>query len=94
MRIMNYGKKGQSTLSQNSLVCTVCQKHKNQLRPRKSKLMPGMQMYLCNNCFENRYEPRWLVIMVAQEDGHEAVRDYLINHKYVGDEIPAVDLIK
>jgi len=53
-----------------------------------------MQMYLCNDCFTNKYEPRWLVILVGQDEGAAAVQDYLLNHKYVGEEIPAVDLVK
>ena len=76
------------------MVCTVCQKHKHQLRARKSKLNQGMQMYLCNDCFAGKYEPRWLVILVGQRDGPDAVQDYLVNHKYIGAEIPAVDLVK
>jgi hypothetical protein len=51
-------------------------------------------MFVCNDCFENKYEPRWLVIITAQEDGVSAVQDFLINKKYIGNEIPAVDLIK
>lgn len=53
-----------------------------------------MQMYLCNNCFTNKYEPRWLVILVGQSEGIEAVQDYLLTKKYVGEEISAVDLVK
>lgn len=95
MTITNFGKIEQLSLNQkSSMVCTVCQKHKHQLRPRKSKLSPGMQMYLCNNCFTNKYEPRWLVILVGQSEGIEAVQDYLLTKKYVGEEISAVDLVK
>lgn len=76
------------------MVCTVCQKHKFQLRTRKSKLN-GMSMYLCNDCFTNKYEPRWLVIITAQDNKDDpAVRDCLLNHRYVGKEIPAADLVK
>lgn len=94
MKNMNFGRNGQLITNQNSMICTVCQKHKNQLRPRKSKLNPGMQMYLCNECFANKYEPRWLVILVGQDEGATAVQEYLLNHKYVGEEIPAADLVK
>jgi hypothetical protein len=71
----------------------VCQKNKFQLRNRKSKLN-GQPMFVCNDCFTNKYEPRWLIIITAQDEGIEAVQDYLLNRKYVGDEIPAVDLVK
>lgn len=91
---MTYGKRGQLTTNQsNGARCAVCQKNKFQLRNRKSKLN-GQPMFVCNDCFTNKYEPRWLVIITAQDSGIEAVQDYLVNHKYVGDEIPAVDLVK
>lgn len=83
-----------TTNQKNSMVCTVCQKHKHQLRARKSKLNPGMQMYLCNDCFAGKYEPRWLIILVGQSDGIAAVQDYLLTHRYVGNDIAAVDLVK
>lgn len=97
MTTMSSGRREQLNLTpttNSKMICTSCQKHKYQLRTRKSKLN-GMQMYLCNGCFENKYEPRWLVIIVAQEDKDDpVVRDCLLNHKYVGSEIPAADLIK
>jgi hypothetical protein len=73
--------------------CAVCKKNKFQLRNRKSKLN-GQTMFVCNDCFANKYEPRWLIIITAQDEGIESVQDFLVNHRYVGDEIPAVDLLK
>ena len=75
--------------------CTVCRKHKFSLRARKSQLNTGMPLYLCDDCFTKRYEPRWLVILVGQEEGGlEKIQDYLVNHKYVGKDISASELIK
>lgn len=94
MTIMNSGTKGRLILEQtNGAKCAVCQKNKYQLRNRKSKLN-GQMMFVCNDCFENKLEPRWLVIITAQMDGVQAVQDFLLNHKYVGPEIPAADLVK
>ena len=91
---MTFGKREQLTTSQTTgAKCAVCQKNKFQLRNRKSKLN-GQPMFVCNDCFANKYEPRWLIIITAQDEGIEAVQDYLVNRKYVGDEIPAVDLVK
>lgn len=73
--------------------CAVCQKNKHQLRNRRSRLN-NRPMFVCNDCFAGKYEPRWLIILTAQDEGVAAVQDYLLNHKYVGAEIPAVDLIK
>jgi hypothetical protein len=91
---MTYGKREQLNTNQTTgAKCAVCQKNKFQLRNRKSKLN-GQPMFVCNDCFTNKYEPRWLVIITAQDEGLSAVHDYLVNHKYVGTEIPAVDLVK
>jgi len=76
-----------------NLRCTVCQKQKNQLRPRKSKLITGMQMFLCNDCFAGKREPRFAIIMVGRSEGLAAVEEYLRLHRYVGEEILALDLV-
>lgn len=74
-------------------VCTVCQRHKAQLKPKKSQLNPSMTMFLCNECAAAKREPRFLVILMARAEGIESVRDYIRNHRYVGDEIIAEELI-
>lgn len=94
MTTTTYGENEQLTTNQNSgAKCAVCQKNKFQLRNRRSKLN-GQQMFVCNDCFDNKYEPRWLIIITAQDEGIEAVQDLLLNRKYIGKEIPAVDLVK
>lgn len=101
----NFGQKGQLSLNQTqtSMVCACCQKHKHKLRARKSKLS-GQKMLVCNDCFEKKYEPRWLVIISAQalvgdgplmpKDEVAIIEDHLSNHRYYGDEIPATDLLR
>lgn len=93
MTTMTYGKREQSTMTTTGTKCAVCAKNKFQLRRRISKLS-GQQMFVCNDCFDNKYEPRWLIIITGQADGIDAVSDYLLHHKYVGEEIPAADLVK
>lgn len=85
-------------MNQNDMRCTVCRQQKVQLRPRKSKLMKDLQMFLCNECFANKREPRFAIIMVGRKDsregkGLERVEEYLRLHRYVGEEILAKDLI-
>lgn len=77
------------------MTCTVCRRHRAQLRPRKSKLMPNTPMFLCNECFEAKREPRWAVIMVARdpEQGIVAVRDYIRTRRYYGDKITAEEIL-
>lgn len=94
MTIMKSGRTMPLTTNQtDELKCTVCRKQKFNLRPRKSKLMPSMNMFLCNECFEAKREPRFLVIMVARRDGVAAVREYIRNHRYSGDKIKAEELV-
>lgn len=92
---MTYGKREQLTTNQTTTgaKCAVCQQNRYQLRNRKSKLN-GQQMFVCNDCFNGKLEPRWLIIITAQDEGVQAVQDFLVNRKYVGAEIPAVDLVK
>lgn len=77
------------------MTCTVCRRHKANLRARKSKLMPNTPMLLCNECFDAKREPRWAVIMVARdpEQGIGAVRDYIRQHRYFGDKIVAEEIL-
>lgn len=82
----------------NDLRCTVCKQQKLQLRPRKSRLMKDLQMYLCNECFTDKREPRFAIIMIGRKDanegrGLERIEEYLRLHRYVGEEILAKDLI-
>lgn len=57
--------------------------------------MPGLPLFLCNECFEEKREPRFVVIMVARdpEQGLVAVRDYIRHHRYFGDKIKAEELL-
>lgn len=80
-------------MSSKALKCTVCDKQKAELKPKKSKLVKGMQMFLCNDCLSNKREPRFAVIMAGRRDGLSAVDEYLRLHRYVGEEILASDLI-
>ena len=86
-----------ATNATSGMPCTVCQRHKHQLRPRKSKLIEGMQMWLCNDCFVSKKEPRFAIIMRGRKDaqkglGLDSVAEYLRLHRYEGEEILAVDL--
>ena len=80
-------------MNPSDMVCTVCKKPKHSLRPRKSKLIPGTQMFLCDECFTNKREPRWAIILRARQDGPESVTEWVKNHRYVGEPIMLSDLV-
>lgn len=84
------------TQTRTDLTCTVCRRHRATLRPRKSKLLYNITLFLCNECFEDKREPRFAVILVARDKnngGLEKVRDYIRNHRYYGDKIRAEELV-
>lgn len=82
-----------TTSETNDMRCTVCKQQKHTLRPRKSKLISGLQMYLCDGCFVGKKEPRFAIILHARSDGAASVADYVKNHRYVGDPILLTDLV-
>jgi hypothetical protein len=75
------------------MLCYSCNKSKYQLHPTESKLLPGTTLLLCQTCIDEKFEPRWIVIMVGRQLGPEKVRDYITKRKYVGSEIYANELI-
>lgn len=69
------------------MVCTVCQQPKNELTPSKSQLMNGLNLFRCTVCHAGKKEPRWAIILTAKTMGNDAVRPWVLHHRYVGDEI-------
>lgn len=51
-------------------------------------------MFLCNECFEAKREPRFLIVLLARQDGGlTTVKDYIRNQRYFGDKIRAEELV-
>lgn len=84
----------EQTTNQNSGgKCTSCHAQKYKLRVRKSKLVNGVNLFLCDACFVGKKEPRWAIILIARQFGHEAVADWIKNNRYVGEPILLDELI-
>jgi protein-arginine kinase activator protein McsA len=84
------------TTMRTDLQCMSCRKHKANLRVRKSKLRPNINLMLCNSCFESNFEPRAFVVIVARDrknKGLERARDHIRNHLYVGDKITVEEIV-
>jgi len=75
------------------MVCYSCGKPKNELLPKKSKLLDGINLLLCNNCIEKKYEPRWIIILAGRMNGPEYVKEYIRLNRYIGKEISASELM-
>ncbi len=74
--------------------CSSCSKQKQELHPKKSKILPNMNLYLCNDCVKSKMEPRWLIILAGRQSGAESVAEYVKAHRYIGEDILAKELIK
>jgi hypothetical protein len=48
---------------------------------------------MCQTCIDNKFEPRWIVILAGRTYGVDKVRDFILKRRYVGKEIFATDLI-
>lgn len=75
------------------LVCSSCEKPKNKLFAKKSRLV-GSQLYMCQSCIDQGYEPRWAIILASRSFGPDFVKSYIKNRKYEGEEILAQEVFK
>lgn len=77
----------------NDVLCYSCNKQKANLNVKKSALIPGVTLLMCQTCVDGKFEPRWTIILSARKNGPEFVRDFIVKHRYVGEEIKATELI-
>ena len=73
--------------------CYSCGKQKNELHQRKSDIIVGVALFMCQTCIDSKFEPRWVIILAGRQNGTESVRDYIIKRRYVGETISAEELI-
>lgn len=73
--------------------CYSCGKQKAEITLRKSALLPGINLMMCNTCIENKMEPRWVIILAGRQNGTQAVRDYIVKRRYIGNDILGSELI-
>lgn len=73
--------------------CYSCNKQKNQLEPKKSDLLHGVDLLLCLTCLESKFEPRWIIVLAGRQNGADFVRDYVVKRRYFGEEILANELL-
>ena len=75
------------------MLCYSCSKQKDQLHPCQSNLLEGVNLFMCQSCIDAKYEPRWVIILGGRQKGSEAVRDYIVKHRYIGRPISAEEII-
>ena len=74
------------------ILCYSCNKTKNQLNVKKSSLFP-INLLMCETCISSKFEPRWLIILAGRQHGSEAVRDFVLKKRYLGNDISASELL-
>lgn len=72
--------------------CSACGLDKHQLIPKKSRLT-GTPLFLCNDCIEQKREPRYLIIIHGRSNGFESVAPYIKARRYVGKDILAQEFV-
>jgi hypothetical protein len=75
------------------LVCHSCGQQKMTLRKIKSSLIPDMELVMCATCISNKYEPRYVIILAARTVNIKDVKKFIVERRYLGEEIPASDIL-
>ena len=75
------------------MLCYSCGKNKNELLPKKSTILNGVMLFLCQTCIDEKLEPRWAIILGGRQNGTESVREFIIKHRYIGKPISAEELV-
>ena len=85
-------------MSNTAMVCTSCEKPKAQLKNKKSKLLHGVPMYLCQDCLDNKREPRGYVVLAGREafqqgqNGLDRIAFWIKPQRYCGEPITLREL--
>ena len=74
------------------ILCYSCNKTKNKLNVRKSILIP-INLLMCETCISSKFEPRWVVILAGRQLGSDAVKEFILKKKYIGNDIAASELL-
>jgi hypothetical protein len=74
------------------ILCYSCNKTKNKLNVRKSILIP-INLLMCETCISSKFEPRWVVILAGRQMGSDAVKEFILKKKYIGNDIAASELL-
>jgi uncharacterized protein YlaI len=78
--------------------CTSCEKPKAQLKSKKSKLLRGVPMYLCQECLDAKREPRGYIVLAGREafqrgeNGLDKIGFWIKPQRHCGDPITLREL--
>lgn len=75
------------------IICYSCRSNKNRISAVNSKVLNGIKLLMCSTCIDKSLEPRWAIVISARHGGSEKIKDYVLNKKYIGDDIVASELL-
>jgi hypothetical protein len=80
-------------MTDDRLLCQSCNNPKRHL-DRVNSRITGWPLNMCLDCIQKKFEPRWLIILAVRQTGRTPLIDeYIKLHRYVGEQIPAVDVL-
>lgn len=74
------------------VLCYSCNKTKNKLNVKRSSLFQ-INLLMCEGCINSKFEPRWAIILAGRQNGPDAVREFILKKRYIGNEISASELL-
>lgn len=86
------------TATADTMICTSCRKQKASLKNKKSKALPGVPMFLCQDCLDNKREPRGFLVLAGRaaaergENPVDVLSYWIKNHRYLGEPITLREL--
>ena len=80
------------TMETERVSCTSCGKPKAQLKQKKSKALPGVNMLLCQSCLDSKYEPRGFIILAGRQRGLDAITYWIKPQRHCGEPITLREL--
>lgn len=73
--------------------CYSCNKQRSEIHPKKSDIIKGVTVLMCQTCIDSGLEPRWVVVLGGRSKGPESVKEYIVKRKYLGETITADELM-
>lgn len=73
--------------------CYCCEKQKANLHAKKSDIIRGVTVLMCQSCIDAGYEPRWIIVLGGRQNGMDSVKDYILKRRYIGIQILADEML-
>lgn len=74
------------------MICPACNEDK-ELFPATFNLFPGWDRYKCQECIDNRIEPRFTIVLAALLKSSADYMDVITEHRYYGEPIQADEIL-